>query len=130
MTPPRATDAPTREGVTLHRNGLVEIPTKRKSWSEAGYRARYDTDPVVVWTWDDQHACVVRYRLAGPVSANVVLRDWIAEGRTVVVFWGDDSDPSAARDIYADRERAIPAELRELAARHAVERDERRRVGA
>lgn len=113
MPAPRATDAPTREGVTIHRNGLFDLPAKRKSWSEAGYRARYDTDPVYVWTYSNApHACPARFHVAGPVSANVLIRSFLAKGEPVVVFWGDDPDPSAAENLYSDRANAIPVELR------------------
>ena len=111
MPAPRATDPPTREGITLHRNGLFEIPEKRRSWSEAGYRARYDSDPVYVWTRTKPHDTLVRFRVAGPVSANVMIRSFLGKGEPVVVLWGDDPDP-AAGDLCSDRAAAIPPELR------------------
>lgn len=109
MPAPRATDPPTREGVTIHRTGLIDIPEKRKSWSEAGYRARYDSDPVVVW---ERTAAgrLVRARLAGPVSANVWMRVALAKGSEVVVLWGDSDDPAAQRG--GNPADVIPAEFR------------------
>lgn len=110
MPAPRATDAPTREGVTVHRTEGVTLPAKRKSWSWAGYTARWNNDPMIVWE-RTEHA-IVRQRVAGPVQAAMVIR-WAREkGHPFVVVWESDAATDPAADWGGHPHDCLPPEFR------------------
>lgn len=114
MPAPRATDAPTREGVTVHRTEGVTLPARRKSWSWAGYTARWNSDPMTVWerTADERgHARITCWRVSGPWMAADTIRRIHERGGQIVVVWDDSGDPCA--DHYGNPADRIPPEFRD-----------------
>ena len=110
MPAPRATDAPTRDGVTVHRTEGVTVPARRKSWSWAGYAARWNNDPMIVWE-RAEHA-IIRWRVSGPVMAADTIRRCREKGHPIVVVWESDAATDPAADYYAHPREATPPEFR------------------